>query len=679
MAGPLKGFAHLESFSELRQWSEDGVRPLQRANTPMFPRPNSKKQPSNAGSHVMLVHDYAGGYNDYEACQGAQVQGELYTCDYLHNVESFVYFSHRLVTIPPPTWTNTCHRNGVKVLGTFIVEPGTSDVRCILEQDAGISWVAERLARIAKHHGFDGWLINIEASFPLLSWSRPKLEQFLGQLRESLGRQGKVVWYDALTTLNLVWYQNTLNSLNLPFALAAGSILTNYAWNPDLARRGKRTAEQSGLGVDALYFGIDAWAQNVQHDTKHSRKTWPSPGGGGTGTGVGMRDLQQIKSHDGDDLEEATLGTGIFAPGWSFEHFPDHRRAIDEAMWLGRRLPDNITCDCGPEALHASVDYEHNGIAEYAKSCPSGTKSFFHTNFQRAIFKSPDGTLCAHLGSQSILPKDRSVHLIGANGNLYGLLRTSLADSPSRCILSIEKIPEVKWLDPCARASLTLADLGISQNSSYQLTVKYRKLRPSEYIARLVVRRHGMQQADLRINLPTTTDITTLSRSFGHDNSTISSAQLEVDVADANTLQSKKTDIVEIHEITIQPKESLGLKCHVDDISLEICEDATNRSGRLVWSITNSETRHHSGSLANRGLPFSEVTGLCSHFDVKINGEEAGRAYALEYILNDHTLSRPENAEAMSVEITAIGFDGIVLGTKQALLAERDAWVVVSS
>lgn len=32
-------------------------------------------------------------------------------------IDTFVYFSHQLVTIPPPVWINSAHLHGTKILG----------------------------------------------------------------------------------------------------------------------------------------------------------------------------------------------------------------------------------------------------------------------------------------------------------------------------------------------------------------------------------------------------------------------------------------------------------------------------------------------------------------------------------------------------------------------------------
>lgn len=37
-----------------------------------------------------------------------------------HLVDTFVYFSHQLLTIPPIPWIFSAHRNGVEILGSLI-------------------------------------------------------------------------------------------------------------------------------------------------------------------------------------------------------------------------------------------------------------------------------------------------------------------------------------------------------------------------------------------------------------------------------------------------------------------------------------------------------------------------------------------------------------------------------
>jgi endo-beta-N-acetylglucosaminidase D len=50
------------------------------------------------------------------------------------------------------------------------------------------------LASIAKHYGFDGWLVNIEKPFAKEDWHANTLEAFLRQLREELGFGMQLVW-----------------------------------------------------------------------------------------------------------------------------------------------------------------------------------------------------------------------------------------------------------------------------------------------------------------------------------------------------------------------------------------------------------------------------------------------------------------------------------------------------
>jgi hypothetical protein len=36
-------------------------------------------------------------------------------------IDTFIYFSHQLVTIPPPVWINSAHLHGTKILGMCVL------------------------------------------------------------------------------------------------------------------------------------------------------------------------------------------------------------------------------------------------------------------------------------------------------------------------------------------------------------------------------------------------------------------------------------------------------------------------------------------------------------------------------------------------------------------------------
>jgi endo-beta-N-acetylglucosaminidase D len=86
----------------------------------------------------------------------------------------------------------------VKSLGTIILEPQAKNTGRLLqhigEGPSARFGLATKLASIAKHYGFDGWLVNIEKPFAKEDWHANTLEAFLRQLREELGFGMQLVW-----------------------------------------------------------------------------------------------------------------------------------------------------------------------------------------------------------------------------------------------------------------------------------------------------------------------------------------------------------------------------------------------------------------------------------------------------------------------------------------------------
>ncbi|KAK4385292.1 Cytosolic endo-beta-N-acetylglucosaminidase 1 [Sesamum angolense] len=115
---------------------------------------------------ILVCHDMAGGYSDDRYVQGGK-NADAYSIWHWYLIDVFVYFSHDLVTLPPPCWTNTAHKHGVKVLGTFIMEweEGRKRADKLLSTKDSAQMYAERLTELAVALGFDGWLKD----FPKLS------------------------------------------------------------------------------------------------------------------------------------------------------------------------------------------------------------------------------------------------------------------------------------------------------------------------------------------------------------------------------------------------------------------------------------------------------------------------------------------------------------------------------
>ena len=276
-----RGFTYFDSVDEVEDWGVRDIDPVQQANTPLLKRPVLEQ--SVHKSKLLLCHDYAGNYHDYESSvRPSTVESELYSCQYLQFVDTFVYFSHKLVCLPPPTWTNTLHRNGVKVLGTFVLEPQSPVERLFTKLD-GRYLIAEQLARMASAYNFEGYLLNFEKEF-----ETNFIEDILGfikQLKKGLGDDRMVIWYDSLDVHNSLNYQNGLTARNLDFSLAADSLFTNYKWTIEKLNKSKELAQINQIATSNIFFGLDTWAQNTNMPGP-PRITYPPDSGGGTSLGL---------------------------------------------------------------------------------------------------------------------------------------------------------------------------------------------------------------------------------------------------------------------------------------------------------------------------------------------------------------------------------------------------------
>lgn len=158
------------------------------------PRPDSHTWP-----HITYNTLQTGGYHADRHCFGPNCpwdgggEGDgaafrLYQLGRL--IDTFVYFSHSFITIPPQGWTALCHLNGARVLGmhtylrapngihdvsiqlspciydvtyahtpgTFITEweAGAEKCRRIFESQETVERCVEAMVAIAVHHGFEG-------------------------------------------------------------------------------------------------------------------------------------------------------------------------------------------------------------------------------------------------------------------------------------------------------------------------------------------------------------------------------------------------------------------------------------------------------------------------------------------------------------------------------------------
>lgn len=146
---------------------------------------------------------------------GGSTSHESYVFYHWSVVDTFVYFSHHFVTIPPCGWINAAHRHGVKVLGTVITEGDNNTWDTILMSQENARKFANALIMVAKHYQFEGWLLNIENKIKQADIDN--LIYFVKYLTENIHKEiedSEIIWYDSVTNKGELNWQNELNSNN---------------------------------------------------------------------------------------------------------------------------------------------------------------------------------------------------------------------------------------------------------------------------------------------------------------------------------------------------------------------------------------------------------------------------------------------------------------------------------
>ncbi|XP_071968462.1 cytosolic endo-beta-N-acetylglucosaminidase isoform X2 [Engystomops pustulosus] len=283
-------FSNLE---ELFSWKPTTQDMFNIAVTPL-----AKRYPPLDNSHrpkTLVCHDLMGGYLEDRFIQGSDSK-DPYVFYHWQYIDIFVYFSHRMFTIPPVCWTNAAHKHGVSVLGTFITEWEDGGKMCesfLAGDEATYKAVADQMVSLARFYRFDGWLVNIENVLSSVAVSRVPL--FLSYLTEKFHSQipgGLVIWYDSVIHTGELKWQNELNDDNRQFFDACDGIFTNYNWKEDHLQRMADEPRRTDV-----YIGVDIFARGEVVGGKFET----------------FKALEMIRQYG--------FSAALFAPGWVYECF----------------------------------------------------------------------------------------------------------------------------------------------------------------------------------------------------------------------------------------------------------------------------------------------------------------------------------------------------------------------
>ncbi|XP_075559498.1 cytosolic endo-beta-N-acetylglucosaminidase-like isoform X1 [Dermacentor variabilis] len=327
---------------------------------------------------TIFCHDMGGGYNEDRFIHGCS-EPHVYRFHHWQIIDTFIYYSHHMVTIPPPGWISAAHKHGVKVLGTFIL--GKDDGKTIdeIKNLDLVPQVAAQLAHVASVGRFDGWLISIGCEVPRTCV--PVVKDLLKAVTTEVHKAvpgSLVIWYDAVDVNGKAKPHNELDEKNSCFLDLCDGIFLNFRWTEAMLQR---SAQLAGNRKADVYAGVDVYARGTSY-----------PGGFDTYKAV------QLARNCG-------LSAAVFAAGWVYETKDKNSFARSQyRLWT---FPDDCCSEWRLIELPLSTSFcQGFGGKTFAAGKITSKLPWFNLHKQQLQPRDQGNGLCDSCGSVRLTTED---------------------------------------------------------------------------------------------------------------------------------------------------------------------------------------------------------------------------------------------------------------------------------
>ncbi|XP_075558083.1 cytosolic endo-beta-N-acetylglucosaminidase-like isoform X1 [Dermacentor variabilis] len=352
--------APLETLNELLEYKEQ---PLLCAVEPLS---DAVKRGRPGEPRTIFCHDMGGGYCEDRFIYGCN-QANGYRFHHWQIIDTFIYYSHHMVTIPPPGWISAAHKHGVKVLGTFIL--GEEDIKTLnrVRGSGLVPQVAAQLARVASMGWFDGWLISIgcKVDASCVPFLKDLLRTTTTETHKAVPGS-LVIWYDAVDIDGKSEPQNELNRKNSCFLDLCDGIFLNFHWTEVMLRKSAQIAGDRKVDV---YAGVDVYARGTSY-----------PGG------YDMYKAVQL-------VRRCGLSAAVFAAAWVYE--TQEKKKFEKNQYRLWNFPDDCCSEFRLTKLPLSTCFcQGFGKHTFADGQRESSRAWFNLHKQQLQPRDQGNALC---------------------------------------------------------------------------------------------------------------------------------------------------------------------------------------------------------------------------------------------------------------------------------------------